>query len=384
MRHSLSERIFNVFNITILLLFSISTIYPFWYVACGSFSDGGELMGHSGLLLLPLDFNFAAYESVFKNNMVITGFINSVIVLVGGTALNMLLSAIGAYVLSRKNVYWNSTFMKIITVSMFFGGGLIPYYLLTAKTLGLNNSLLALILPSAINTYNLIVMRTSFSGIPVRDNYENAGLSISLYYSLICDITCKMRECRARYNIIGVSSFNWFHKQFLMQLFSLGRFQYVKGEFSASFPYCFKDITVNPGDDVYYIHIPSGDSMTEKKRYASYKKAFDFFGKKSGEHIIFVCESWLLYPQNKFIFPENSNLMGFLNDFDIIKSYEHEEPFRNAWCIFYKNYEGDTSVLPHETTLQKNYIKWLDAGNKVGIGYGIIIFDGEKIVNKQS
>lgn len=167
MRRSLSERIFNILNVIFLLLFAVSTLYPFWHVICGSLSNGGELMSHRGLLLLPKGFNFAAYESVFNNNMIITGFINAAIILIGGTVLNLVLTCIGAYVLSRKNVYWNATFMKLITISMFFGGGLIPYYLLITKTLGLNNSLLSLIIPSAVNTYNLIVMRTSFSGIPV-------------------------------------------------------------------------------------------------------------------------------------------------------------------------------------------------------------------------
>lgn len=218
----------------------------------------------------------------------------------------------------------------------------------------------------------------------LKANYETAGYDVSIYYDTISDITCKMRECRALHNIIGIFAFNWFHKQFLMQLFSLGRFQYVKGEFTADTPYCFKNITVNPHDEVYYIHIPSGGSMTEEKRYASYKKAFDFFAKNSGEHIVFVCDSWLLYPQNRFIFPETSNMMGFLNDFDIIKSYENAEPFRDAWRVFNKAFDGDISTLPQETTLQKNYAAYLAAGNKVGHGYGIIIFDGEHIVNKKS
>lgn len=167
MRRPLSERIFNVFNVIILTLLALVTFYPFWQVVCGSFSDGGILMQHRGLLLFPKGFNLSAYDAVFKNRMIATGFMNSIIILVGGTFLNLVLTCLGAYVLSRKNVYWNATFMKIITITMFFGGGIIPRYLLIAKTLGLNNSLLALILPSAISAYNLIVMRVSFSEIPI-------------------------------------------------------------------------------------------------------------------------------------------------------------------------------------------------------------------------
>lgn len=166
MRQTLSERIFNIINIIIMLFLMIATIYPFWYVFCGSFSNGTLLMRHTGLLFLPMDFNFSAYEAVFKNKMIVTGFINTLIILVGGVSLNLVMTAIGAYVLSRKNVLWNNFFMKLITVTMFFSGGLVPTYLLISKSLHMNNTLWALIIPAAINTYNLIIMRSSFYDIP--------------------------------------------------------------------------------------------------------------------------------------------------------------------------------------------------------------------------
>ena len=166
MRRSMSERIFNIINILIMLFLIVITIYPFWYVLCGSFSDGNKLMAHSGLLLCPTGFSMGAYEAVFKNNMIKSGFINTLIILFGGVSLNLVLSSIGAYGLSRKDVYWNGLFMKLITVTMFVSGGLVPTYLLIANTLHLNNTFWAIILPASINTYNLIIMRTSFSEIP--------------------------------------------------------------------------------------------------------------------------------------------------------------------------------------------------------------------------
>ena len=216
----------------------------------------------------------------------------------------------------------------------------------------------------------------------LKEKYAKANLDEALYYDLICDITYKMRVCRKLHGIIGVFCFDWFHSQFLMKLFCLGRFQYIEWKFESDKPYHAGNITVNPGDTVYNIHIPESGSMTEEKRYESYKKAFEFFGKKKGEYIVLACESWLLYEPNREIYPEGSNLMGFLNDFDVLRSFEHTQVFKDAWRIFDRDFDGDTSVLPRETTLQKNFIKWLDAGNKVGAGYGIIIFDGEKIVNK--
>lgn len=166
MRRSMPERVFNIFNILIMLLLMIITIYPLWYVFCGSFSDGNELMRHTGVLLWPKGFDIAAYSAVFNNNQVMSGFNNSLIVLVGGTALNLLMTSIGAYVLSRNNLYWRKSLMKFIVLTMYFSGGLVPTYLLIAKTLHMNDTLLALIIPTAINTHNLVIMRTSFSDIP--------------------------------------------------------------------------------------------------------------------------------------------------------------------------------------------------------------------------
>lgn len=166
MHKPLSERIFDAANVIIMLFLMFVTTYPLWYVFCGSLSDGTSLLSHTGPLFWFKGFDTSAYRAVMENNMVKTGFVNVLFILVVGVSLNLVMSSIGAYVLSRKDVFWNTFFMKMITISMFFSGGLIPTYLLNAKTLGMNNSLWALIIPIAINTHNLIIMRASFSGIP--------------------------------------------------------------------------------------------------------------------------------------------------------------------------------------------------------------------------
>lgn len=166
MKTTIPQRVFDCFNVLIMLLLMLITLYPFWHVICASFSDGGMLMSHTGLLAAPLGFNFSSYKSVFGNPQIVSGYINTLIVLAGGLFLNMVMTSIGAYCLSRKNLYWNTLFMKLIIVTMFFSGGLIPTYLLISRTLNMNDSLLALIIPGAVNTYNLIIMRTSFYELP--------------------------------------------------------------------------------------------------------------------------------------------------------------------------------------------------------------------------
>ena len=163
---SLGERIFNIINIVFMICMMVIMAYPLWHVLCSSFSNNNELMAHSGILLYPLKMNIESYKAVFANPVIMKGYINTLFILVGGLAINMSMTTLAAYVLSRKNAMLTGAFMKMIIFTMYFSGGLIPHYLLISRTLGLNNSLWAVILPIAINTYNLIIMRTSFMEIP--------------------------------------------------------------------------------------------------------------------------------------------------------------------------------------------------------------------------
>ena len=165
-KDSIPVRIFNLFNICFMLLLCFVMIYPIWYVVCASFSDGDLLLGRSDAIFWPVGFTVDAYVGIFKNPMIMRGYLNTLILVVGGVAVNMVVTTMGAYTLSRKGVYWNKWMMKFITITMFFNGGLIPSYLLISRTLHLNNNFLAIILPLAVSTYNLIILRTSFSQVP--------------------------------------------------------------------------------------------------------------------------------------------------------------------------------------------------------------------------
>lgn len=149
----------------LLLVLMVVTLYPLLYVAFASFSDAGRLVAHQGFLYAPLGFSLEAYVGVFRNPGILTGYRNTLFILVFGVAVNLIVTALGAYVLSRKNVMWNRFFMIVIVLTMFFSGGLIPLYLVV-KGVGLIDSLWATIIPFAVNTFNLIIMRTAFQAIP--------------------------------------------------------------------------------------------------------------------------------------------------------------------------------------------------------------------------
>ncbi|OUS77276.1 sugar ABC transporter permease [Paenibacillus sp. MY03] len=165
-KRSSGEKWFDAGNVTFLFILSCVTLYPFLYVLIASFSDPAWIVKTRGLILWPQGFTLDTYKLVFQNPSILTGYINSIILVVAGTSLNILMTSLGAYALSRQNVMWKNPIMFGIVFTMFFNGGLIPTFLLV-NDIGLLNSRLALILPVAMSAYNLIIMRTAFMGVPV-------------------------------------------------------------------------------------------------------------------------------------------------------------------------------------------------------------------------
>jgi putative aldouronate transport system permease protein len=169
---SYGERVTGyVINVLMGFLILI-TAYPLIYVVLASVSDGSSLMAHSGLLLRSYGFHLDAYVKVLENPNILNGYWNTILIVAASLLVNMSVTSITAYVLSRKQVLWNRVFMIIFVFTMFFNGGLIPFYLIV-KGVGLMNSLWALVLPFSVNTFNLIIMRTAFMAVP--DSLEESA-----------------------------------------------------------------------------------------------------------------------------------------------------------------------------------------------------------------
>lgn len=164
-KESPGRKVFNLFNILLMVGLMIVTVYPILYIIFASVSDSTLLLAHRGLLLKPQGINFATYSMVFDNPMILRGYLNTLFIVITGTAVNLLMTSLGAYVLSRKNLMFQNLFLFLVMFTMFFGGGLIPTYL-NIKSLGMLDTYWALILPGAVATMNLIIMRTSFLSIP--------------------------------------------------------------------------------------------------------------------------------------------------------------------------------------------------------------------------
>lgn len=171
-KKSIGEWIFQVINVFVIVLLLVITLYPFWYVICASVSNANQLAVHTGLLLNPIGFNVKAYQEVLSSPKILRGFVNTFLVVIGGVGINMLMTCLGGYALSRKDLYWKNKIMLLITFTMFFNGGLIPTYFVV-KNLHLDDTLWALIVPYALSTANLIIMRTAFLSVP--DSLEEAA-----------------------------------------------------------------------------------------------------------------------------------------------------------------------------------------------------------------
>ena len=149
----------------VLLAVGVIMVYPLLYEVFVSLSDSLQFVKQRGIMLRPAGFSWKAYEIVLGSQEIWTGFRNTLLIEVVGLLFNLTLTSLGAYFLTRKNVLWKKAINIMIIITMYFSGGLVPTYL-AIRSYGLYNSIWALILPSALNTYNLILLRSYFSTIP--------------------------------------------------------------------------------------------------------------------------------------------------------------------------------------------------------------------------
>jgi len=166
-RRSRGEQTFSVINIVLLALLMLITAYPLLYVVFASLSEPSSIVAYRGALLKPLGLTMDAYTRVLQNPMIAIGYRNTLFYVVAGTALNISLTCLGAYALSRRNVMFKRPILLLIIWTLFFNGGLSPTFLLVGQTLHMADTVWALIVPTAVNTINLIILKTAFESVPV-------------------------------------------------------------------------------------------------------------------------------------------------------------------------------------------------------------------------
>ena len=162
---TVGSRIFDVFNYTIMGLIAVVMVFPLFFVVIGSFSISGMIGGFNA-------FSLDAYKYIFTTNSLARSTINSVFITVVGTFINIVMTSITAYALSKKYLAGRNVMMTIIVIFMLFNPGMIPNYLVVSK-LHMTNSFLSLWLPGAISAYNMIIMKNFFQGLP--DSIEESA-----------------------------------------------------------------------------------------------------------------------------------------------------------------------------------------------------------------
>ena len=172
-KKTVGDHVFNAITYIVMTFVLVVTLYPFWYVVVGSVSSMAHLI-KNGFVLWPDGLHLDAYEQVFRNDLVPVAYRNTLIVTLGGTALSMLLTILGGFVLSLKKLPGRVFFTFFFVFTMMFGGGLVPTFLGVSR-LGMIDTLLALIVPGAISTYNMILMRNFFESVP-ESLYEAASI----------------------------------------------------------------------------------------------------------------------------------------------------------------------------------------------------------------
>ena len=159
------DKAFTVICMVILTLFFVTTLYPIIYVLSASFSSG-KAVGSGKVVLWPVDLSLEGYASVFKNRNILTAYGNTILYTAVGAFINIVMAMAAAYPLARRDLPGRNWMMFVFTFTMYFGGGLIPSYMLV-RELGLIDSIWALVLPGAVPVYSMILARTFIqSSIP--------------------------------------------------------------------------------------------------------------------------------------------------------------------------------------------------------------------------
>ncbi|MEK3876789.1 carbohydrate ABC transporter permease [Paenibacillus sp. FSL M7-0420] len=158
------SRLFDLFNIVVLAVIAIITIVPFIYVVAGSFATQRELL-EKGFILFPTEFSLDAYTYIFSTSTLMRSLGVTIFITVTGTLINIVLTCLMAYPLSRRDMDFRSPIQLLVIFTMLFSGGMIPTFLVV-KELGMIDTYWSLLLPGAISAFNLIIVRSFFQQLP--------------------------------------------------------------------------------------------------------------------------------------------------------------------------------------------------------------------------
>lgn len=199
------DKIFLALNYLYVTFAFLIVAYPLVYMISASISNPKDVAS-GAMWLFPKNITFEGYQRVFQDNRIWNGYANTILYTIVGTAVNLAVTIPAAYALSRRDFVGRNFFMGMFMVTMFFGGGLVPSYLLI-KNLGMINSMWALILPAAASVWNIIVSRTFFQGTIPGEIQEAAQIdgcsNFRLFFNIILPLSMPIIAVMALFYGVG-------------------------------------------------------------------------------------------------------------------------------------------------------------------------------------
>ncbi len=190
MVRNLEDKVFNTVVYTILGFCALIAVFPLMYVVSVSITPFGEVLRNGGFILIPREITFTAYKTLLTESNLPQAFKVTVLITVVGTAINLVLTGLMAYPLSRKLLPGRQFFLLMIVFTLIFSGGLIPTYLIV-KAVGLLDSIWAMILPNAIWSFNVLIMKSFFESLP-EELFESARMDGAKEFRILLQIVAPL------------------------------------------------------------------------------------------------------------------------------------------------------------------------------------------------
>ena len=229
---------------------------------------------------------------------------------------------------------------------------------------------------SGIHEYTLWMVLLCLAAEKARPLYKTE----QLYWDTFCDLRYKAQECYDVHRIWGTFVAHWYPIFYNGTIVKLGRMEYQVKACPFKEPKTALGITVNPGDPILALHIPTSfEPFDTAARMESYRMAWEYFC-PDGRPLVCVCGSWLLFNGYEELFAPGSNIANFRKEFYMLSNGK-TEVFSNAWRIFGKDHKLPADQLPENTSLQRAFKAHMISGGEHGNGTGVIVFDGEKLLS---
>ena len=215
-------------------------------------------------------------------------------------------------------------------------------------------------------------------GMNAHAAYREREIEDGIYYASMRELTVWSKTCLRERGHIGFYEWGWFINFLDASIVRLGRLEFHEVRFHDGFVWEKNGYAVRGGDKVINMHIPEDGPLDPEAVQDAFRRAYRYFG-RSGP-AFFVCDSWLLWPGNYDFLGPDSRIRAFMDNFDIIGRHDVKN-CGDLWRVFGHRDNWDAASLPRDTELRRRMADFLEKnGNVTGSGYGVFLFDGERIV----